>query len=163
MISYTTYREISPLQVPSVNPKVSIQCCHLGPPLSFLLKYCKSFCLLWTNNLKFRLLCLSPLPRNAKKSARVLIFAVNIAICTSEDPVSGPMRLFVAAMFVSGRTGCTSTPLTTLMVGALGGSCLSVLCRPNASTQRAMLTRMRSLLEPFSSAVIRAIASAARA
>jgi hypothetical protein len=45
---YTTqiYSEISPFHVPSVRPSVSMQCCHLGPPRSFLLRYCNSFCLL---------------------------------------------------------------------------------------------------------------------
>lgn len=121
------YKEISPLQVPSVRPRVSMQCCHLGPPLSFLLKYCNSFCLLCTNSLRFRLLCLSPFPLVAKKSATVLILAVKMAICTSEEPVSGPIRFSVAWMFVSGRTGCAPMEFTEGSGGARGGNMRSVL------------------------------------
>ena len=158
-----SHNDISPLQVPSVSPRVSIQCCHLGPPLSFRLRYCSNFCLLCTSNCRFRLLCLSPFPRACKKSARVLIFAVKMAIWTSDDPVSGPTRFAVAATFVSGRTARTSSAPDRLNDGALGGNILSVLWRPNVSTQRVMFTRMRSLLDPFSRAVMRAMASAARA
>jgi hypothetical protein len=138
-----------------VRPNVSIQCCHLGPPRSFLRRYFNCFCLLCTSNLRFLLLCLSFLPRDARKSAIVLIFAVRIAIWTSDDPVSGPTRCSVAAMLVSARIGCTVS-LRFRSGGARGGKIMSVLCRPNVSMQRVMLTRMRSLLEPFCSARQRA-------
>lgn len=161
--SSCSHKDISPLQVPSVNPSVSMQCCHLGPPLSFLLRYCNSFCLLCTSSRRFRLLCLSPFPLDCKKSARVLILAVKMAIWTSEEPVSGPTRFAAAALFVSGRTTRVSSAPDRLSDGALGGNILSVLWRPNVSIQREMFTRIRSLLDPFSRAVIRAMASAARA
>jgi hypothetical protein len=158
-----SHNDISPLQVPSVNPRVSMQCCHLGPPLSFRLRYCNNFCLLCTSKRRFRLLCLSPFPRACRKSANVLIFAVKMAIWTSDEPVSGPTRFAAAAMFVSGRTVRTSSAPDRLSDGALGGNILSVLWRPNVSTHRMVFARIRSLLDPFSRAVIRAIASAARA
>lgn len=92
----------------------------------------------------------------------VLIFAVKIAIWTSEDPVSGPARFSAAATLVSGRMGCMVS-LKFRSGGARGGKILSVLWRPNVSMHRSLLTRMRSLLDPFSRAVMRAIASVARA
>ena len=116
------YRLISPFHVPSVNPNVSMQCCHLGPPLSFRLRYCNSFCRLCTSNLRFRLLALSFLPLVCKNSASVLIFAVRIAICTSLEPVSGPPRFIAAGLLV----GAGSAPGVSFADG-FGGRIGSVL------------------------------------
>ena len=147
----TAHRVISPFHVPSVRPSVSMQCVHLGPPLSFLLKYASSFCLLCTSSLRFLLLTLSIFPLVAKKSASVRIFAVKIPICTSLLPVSGP----ALGVFV----GCSIAGTTA--VGARGSNCLSVSCRPKVEMHRWMLTRSRSFDEPFASDAILFIASVA--
>src|SRR2546423_257381 len=144
------YKLISPFHIASLIPSFSTKFCHRGPPLSFRRRYDSNFCLLCTSTLKFLLLCLSFLCR---LSARALIFVVRMAACTSEDPVSGPIRRGATAVF-----GSAAFIVRIALLAGLGGSTRSVLCRPNSSMHRWILTRVRSLLLPLSKAVIAASA-----
>ena len=117
---------LEPLEITRRLRQLELGLEDLGPPLSVLLRYAINFCLLWTIILSRRLLLLSLFSR--RLFARTLIFAVKIAICTSEDPVSAPILLWEAVASASGFSF-----LMFCLLLSPGVRTPSVLCRPNSS------------------------------